>query len=59
MTEVPRQSLRKLGLKMVHAECPAGGEHQVPKAAVVIAAKVQGGRVPCLKCRQSIVLERL
>lgn len=55
----PGVSLSKLGLRIAGSlDCPAGGRHDVPEKAVIDAAARGGGTVPCLRCRQTLTLER-
>ena len=51
-------SLKEFGLRIDDLDCPAGGAHHVAEQAVMNAAKVGGGTAACLKCRQTITLEK-
>lgn len=51
-------SLSANGLKIANPECPNGGTHDVPAAAIELAAKQGGGPALCVKCRQMLHLEK-
>lgn len=54
---IPAVSLKKLGLQARELECPAGGQHHVPTQGVIACASVGGGLEPCLKCKETVVLD--
>ena len=49
-------SLKKHGLRADNLDCPAGGFHVVPEAAVVLARARGGADVPCLNCNTLVKL---
>lgn len=55
----PGVSLKAHGLRIASLDCPAGGLHEVPLAAVVTAAarEPKGGSAACIKCQNVVTLE--